>query len=425
MHYLQKINFYTARLYKWAVFLCGLCLIQLSGCGKQFVKTTPLEKPAGEPLIRVALSENISAEKLFFSEPHSLASEEATYILDETLGEFSISVRNGAIVLKSPKRYFNFAHTKKLVFQPNSKTGFRWNGNDYTGRLTFIRDNEKWMAVNELPLSEYVKGVVPYEIPSKTPDYYQAVIAQAIAARTYAMYHINKPASKYFDVYADTRDQVYSGMRSSFENANKAVDESHGEILVTTDDNLIETQYHSTCGGMLEPRDEYITDDSLRTKLIDFSDESFNCSASPLYRWVETIEANDILKNLYKAAKISQKDLNDYMENGYQMELDIKNRLHSGRVEKVEIKINDKKIQLSEWEIRRVLTSPQRDILPSTFFFLKKSGNTPNKFYLIGAGYGHGRGLCQWGAIGQSLKGKDYREILQSYYPALKLKKVY
>jgi stage II sporulation protein D len=64
-------------------------------------------------------------------------------------------------------------------------------------------------------------------------------------------------------------------------------------------------------------------------------------------------------------------------------------------------------------------------MLPSTLFLFKSSPKKPSIVHLIGGGFGHGRGMCQWGAIGMALKNKTYKDILNFYYPNLKISKLY
>ncbi|MCB0295833.1 MAG: amidase, partial [Calditrichaeota bacterium] len=74
--------------------------------------------------------------------------------------------------------------------------------------------------------------------------------------------------------------------------------------------------------------------------------------------------------------------------------------------------------------IRQILADESGKPLPSNFFFLNKSPANPEKFYIFGAGAGHGSGMCQWGAIGMSMKGYKYNNILGLYYPQLATQKM-
>ena len=108
--------------------------------------------------------------------------------------------------------------------------------------------NSGMTLVNKLPLEEYLKGVVPAEMPSKWNA--EALKAQAIAARSYAVATRNagKHASKGFDLVDTTADQVYGGASAEKATTNKAVDDTKGIVLVQ-DKRVLPTYYHASSGG--------------------------------------------------------------------------------------------------------------------------------------------------------------------------------
>ncbi|GAB4363247.1 MAG: hypothetical protein Kow0042_00900 [Calditrichia bacterium] len=408
-----------------AFYLLGILILGF-GCARQ------IRKPAEEvpvhpvPEIRVALSDNLDSATLLFKTPYRCKSEEAEYIIDESLGEFTVKFSGGRLVFDSPHRRLIFKDLHRIEFIPEEDGRFIWNSNTYRGQLTFVIDGGKAVAVNTLPLTQYLKGVVPFEIPSETRDYYPAVMAQAVASRTYASYRIQYPASPLFDVYSDTRDQVYKGISENSPLGEQAVEETRGLVLVNDFQELVETQYHSTCGGHVQVRGDYFPDRELpEASLADSTETGFNCSGSPLYRWYQSIDARSILGNLLQLNKISKPQYDEFITNGFDLEIEVKDRLVSGRVGSLSLQINQLKAELNEWEIRQALGSQDWPVLPSNLFFLKSSRSQTGKIYIIGAGFGHGRGMCQWGAIGLALKGKSFQEILRFYYPALSLSKKY
>jgi stage II sporulation protein D len=351
-------------------------------------------------------------------------SEEAVYLLDETVGEFIVNYTHNTISFRSDRRFFSYQDINKIEFFPINNSSFLWQNVPYHGKLTFLKDEKKIHVINSLPMTQYLKGVVPFEIPTYTEDYYQAIMTQTIAARTYAIYHLQHPASPYFDVYADTRDQVYMGLKRTTPLANKSIEESQGFVLHNKADDPDETPYHSTCGGTLELK-LMVENNPSQGFYKDFYQEDFNCITSPLYRWVEKITTRDILKNLKKMNIITIQQEHQWKEIGFQVLVKVLTRSNAGRIDKLAIIIGNKEIILSGWEIRRAFRKSDRGLLPSNLFFLKSSPQEKNTLYLVGAGFGHGRGMCQWGAIGLALKGKNFEEILGFYYPDLKLKKIY
>ncbi len=412
------------QIIRWTVFSIVWSVFLFSGCARQqlIIKTPEIKRKV--PLIRVALDDNLTQGSLAFKNKYILKCEEADYILDEMVGEFLVNFSGHTLSFKSSQRYFSFSNFDKIEFTPLSNSVFTWNDIPFHGTLIFVKDENQIYVINSLSLPEYLKGVVPYEIPCSSEEYYQAIVSQAIAARTYATYHLSHPSSQHFDVYADTRDQIYSGMKNQAPLANKAIAESAGIILQNKKGQPLEAQYHSTCGGILDLK--LNIEGNLSTSYLeDLYDDQFNCMTSPLYRWVEKISTKEILKNLVTLGKISKNQANSWRERGFNVQIHIQSRSKSGRVEKILMKINDESIFLYQWEIRHAFRTKTGKPLPSTLFFLKKSLHYPDTLYLIGAGFGHGKGMCQWGAIGLALKQKSAKEILQFYYPGNELKKVY
>ncbi len=407
-----------------AVFFILATLFLLAGCGRQYRGPQEGRGEGKAPLVRVALEDNLSSGKLSFSGEYTLKSEEADYILDASLGNFVVRKVRGQLIIQSPKRQFVYTTYNPVTLYPGKDAKFMWNGIPYQGEISFVRNGSAIAVVNILPMPQYLSGVVPYEIPSNNPDYYAAVEAQAIIARTYTVYHLAHPASTDFDLYADVRHQVYMGMKKDAPLADKAVHLTAGEILKSAGNEIVETQYHSTCGDAIEKRSDYFTGDS-GGFLPDQTDGSFNCEVSPFYRWVKETDTRIILNNLVSTGKLTEDRANRYKEDGFDMILKVQSRLKSGRIERLNIQVGDTVVIINEWEIRRILAAEGDSMLPSTEFFLKKLPDDSTGFYIIGAGYGHGRGMCQWGAIGMALKRKSVDDILKFYYPGLHVRKIF
>jgi SpoIID/LytB domain protein len=398
-----------------------ISLFLLNGCAKKLVPPAELVSPK-VPLVRVALEESLGKGTLAFHGQYQLKSEEAQYILDDSLSPFQVNFDGRVLSFQSAKRYFTYKSFDQLELIPIDNSHFLWNDIPYPGKITFSKNNNTVILVNTLTLTDYLNGVIPHEIPTHNDEYYAAVAAQTIAARTYALYQIKHPSMKFYDIFDDTRDQVYKGKVRESDLAKRTIRDTYGMVLTDSNGQLAETQYHSTCGGLLN---ESSSISPVSEPVEDIWDNNFNCATSPLYRWVDKITTAEILQNLVKYKKISREEYQRLIDEGFQLEVDIKSRQESGRIEKIEISIDGKKISIKEWESRYILASKDNNLLPSTLFFLKKSPSSPELIYLVGAGYGHGKGMCQWGAIGQALNGRSYQDILKFYYPTLSLKKAY
>jgi stage II sporulation protein D len=410
---------------KWAILFLAFLSLSTTNCTHQ-IRKYPLYPEKKIPQIRVALDDNLESATLAFQNEYRLLEEEATYILNESLGTFSLEYSNNKLVMRSSKRQFEFKEFKTIEFLPVQSGSFIWNKKPYLGKISFAKIQNKIVVINILPVPDYLGGVVQYEIPTGTEEYYPAIKAQTVAARSYALYHIKYPATNIFDVYNDSRDQVYQGSYKESPLVSKAIEETFGLVLQNYSGEVEETQFHSTCGGTLDLRAEYLASKELYGVFLnDSSDGSYNCLASPLYRWVKKVKTTTILRNINRIGKISAGKVNELLEVGFELGIDIMERNSSGRIEKVMVKIDDLEVLLSSWQVRQVFSPDAREVLPSTLFLFKSSPQEPDAVYLIGGGFGHGKGMCQWGAIGMALKNRSFQEILAFYYPGLKMNKIY
>jgi stage II sporulation protein D len=377
----------------------------------------PEETVSAVPTVRVALTEKLNQGTLSFNGTYLLRSEEATYVLNRSVGTFQVKVLGDKLVLSSRHRYFEFPKFQTVKLIPKENAYFVWNDLPYDGNILFTQTDRGVAVVNELPMPEYLKGVVPNEIPSHTRDFLAAVEAQTVAARSYAMYYLTHPESPAYHLFADVRHQVYLGRKNQSDLVTRAIASTAGLVLVDAQGNPVRSEFHSTCGGYLENGDNH--------RQADGEQGTFYCAASPFYRWMRTISDRDILRNLQRLGRIQSNIFRRWMENGFEMTVQVQHRTASGRVDRLQISVNGKKFLIKDWEIRRVLTTTPDRPLPGNLFFLKKSRAHADRMYVIGAGYGHGRGMCQWGAVGQALQGRSFRDILKFYYPDYQLKQLY
>ena len=224
-----------------------------------------------------------------------------------------------------------------------------------------------------------------------------------------------------FDIYPDTRDQVYGGVDGETEYTNKIVDETKGQLLVY-ENQPATIFYHSTCGGHTEDVANVFSNKNIfYLSGVEDGDEPY-CIISPRYQWTEKYSELTFIDRLYKAKLIASKE--------YEIEdLDVISRFDSGRVNELEITLNDsdhnqKTILIKGNQIRSIIRSSEsKSILNSTLFNINITDQ--KNIVINGKGYGHGVGLCQWGSIGQSKKGIDYQEILNHYFPGTYIQSKY
>ncbi len=268
------------------------------------------------------------------------------------------------------------------------------NGLAVSGRVIVKRQNNKLMAVNELPLEDYLKGVVPAEMSASWSI--EALKAQAIASRTYALYKMRQSGKKEFDVAATTSDQVYKGRAGADGPAAKAVDETRDQVLVYRDEPIL-AAFFSTAAG---PTEDAMNVWSVDLPYLKGVECPFDVN-SPKYQW-----RTDVWLPL-----LEQRLREEGFPVGVVAGITPATYSKAGRVTQVRILHSDGELYVKGEDLRRVLGYT---VLASTQFDLDVNGF---QLQFAGRGAGHGVGLCQWGAKELADKGYGAEAILRYYYP--------
>ncbi len=150
------------------------------------------------------------------------------------------------IAIKSAGHYYSLG-TDSVVLRPDTEGFVSTKGKWYRGKLMIKIMNGRLLVINDIDLESYIKGVVPSEMPAAWE--YEALKAQAIAARSFALANLGKQAKHGYDLKDNTEDQAYGGASSETNRTNKAVDETHGLVL-TYDMKIISAYYSASAGGM-------------------------------------------------------------------------------------------------------------------------------------------------------------------------------
>ena len=293
-------------------------------------------------------------------------------------------------------------------------------GKRYRGELHFHPGDRGPIVVNRLPLESYLRGVVPLEIGTGRGTDTAAVQAQAVAARSYAIMRLATP-SRPWDVFATVDDQVYGGVEAERDWSDYGVSSTQGLVL-SYDGNVVSAPYHSTCGGRTAETTE-VWNGPGQPYLQSVSDaiggsSGHYCEISPRFRWTESWTRSalgtTVGRYLGRYATVPSRGI------GTIRSLEIEDHTPTGRVGTLAIDTSTGRYRLVRNEIRFVLRSAGGAILNSTYFSLETdrgSDGALRELTASGGGYGHGIGMCQWGAIGRARAGQDFREILRTYYP--------
>lgn len=265
------------------------------------------------------------------------------------------------------------------------------NGTRVKGDLVVVFGKNQLAAVNVLSLEDYLVGVIGSEMPKSFP--LEALKAQAVAARTYAL---NKKLEQYSQPYhlgSSVISQVYKGLDAHDPRTLEAVEATRGQVM-TWQLQPIEAYFHASCGGRTESGLDALGRDLPYLQPVDCP-----CSRLPTSHWTLKLKPQD-LKSLGASAS---------------GQLKIQGRSPTGRARKVEV--GPRTVDAVTFRERIGYMK-----LKSLHFDVEKHRDG---WTLEGHGFGHGAGLCQWGARVYAEKGWDYRKILNHYYPGVELQTLY
>ena len=308
-----------------------------------------------------------------------------------------------------------------LMARPMNGALLSVGGAPYRGDLALYAGDTGILVVNVVKIDDYLRGVVPLEIGTRSDADSAAVQAQAITARSYAYIRLTTDPSKVYDVTGGVLDQVYGGVAAETPVASEAV-ESTRTLVLRYAGRVVNAPYHSTCGGSTATASEIwrSNDEPYLQRVSDRipGSDRYYCDLSPRFRWTKTIEAPVLNAALaqYLANYTSVPGRNP----GVAREVTVGSRTPTGRIGTITITTDRGNFVVRGNDTRFVLRPPGGELLNSTYFSVETtlaSNGTLARLTLRGMGYGHGVGMCQWGAIGRARAGQDYRAILRTYYP--------
>ncbi|RPI74062.1 MAG: SpoIID/LytB domain-containing protein [Ignavibacteriales bacterium] len=402
------------------IFSSLIVFVFLSGCSgsERFTKDEDNGITATE--VRLLIDESLNEKKLNLSVDCSLLSEEKKIKIIPAGENLTFSISGNGLSLKINNDSYKAEYFQLAPVNSNSLLSF--SGKSLRGRLKIMNNSNSIMLINSVDLESYLKGVIPREMPlGNGNENYEALKAFAICARTYTMQQMD--SKKYFDLYIDVRDQVFGGVEVESPISNKAVDETKGLIL-TFEGKPAKVFYSSTCAGKTEDAKNIFDIEVPYLKTIEDGNEPY-CKISHAFNWQEVYSPELFVERI-----LNNTDQYLLDSQGYVLEdVKILSRFKSGRVNELSIVLTDtvngekKYITLIGNNIRWIIKRADgNSILRSILFDVELDEN--KNVIITGKGYGHGVGLCQYGAIGQSREGKSYNEILSHYFPGTRVERL-
>jgi len=273
----------------------------------------------------------------------------------------------------------------------------------YPGRLEVQKDGKKIILVNVVGMEEYVAGVVSSEVPADWG--LEAKKAQAIAARTYAVMQMATHEGGWH-LEASVLDQAYSG-KPVDAGSRAAVTATHGKVL-GANGGLVSVYYSSTCAGRTEEPEAVWPD---RPTNGTSTAECGFCDNSPNHDWSYNLSTARLLE-LLRA---------DGHRAGAIETLQVRRSSRSGRVSSVDLVTDKGTVTWRGNDFRRHVGWGK---VKSTRFEVSFD-EAGGQFALRGTGFGHGVGLCQYGAQGMDQAGHDHVQILGRYFPAATIEELW
>ena len=296
-----------------------------------------------------------------------------------------------------------------------------------------------YTLVNQVPIETYLRGVVPHEIGPGAP--YEAVEAQTILARSYALRNLRRFQADNYELCADTHCQVYKGLTGTVASADQAIAATKSLVL-TYNNELVDALYSATTGGVTAPFSD-VWNGSERPYLKAVVDspnpiwdlskkplaneqnfrefiglkDGFNESGRDVFRWRRENSLEQIKADLQRYLKKAKHPLAEFTKIE---QMQVVERSPAGRVLKLTVKTDKGTVELQKNEARSAFGPPR-----STLFYIEPlygANKTLTGYAFVGGGFGHGVGLSQYGSYNLAKLGWTSERILSFYYPGTEIK---
>jgi stage II sporulation protein D len=393
--------------------------------------------------VRIALSTSDESAKVSGSGAWRIYSRNSSnLVVKGSAGEsMKIEPRSGEMVVVRSDGSVTSRKGGPLLVRATTPGSFvMYEGKRYRGELVVTPNEGGLLVVNRLGVESYLRGVVPLEIGDRKPGEEAAVEAQAVAARSYTYIHMSEAGNRAFDMYGSIQDQAYGGVDAEKAMTDAAVSSTR-DMVVKYAGRVINTPYSSTCGGRTAAVSEVWWRQPDQPYLQPVSDQipgtdKFYCDASGRFRWTSTFDQDQLRASLEKylgsvtpasEPPVTPSASAPRMSLGRITGFNVEGRTASDRVRAVSIQTERGNYVVRGNDVRFILRTPGGSLLNSTYFTAETTSDGSGgiaSLVLRGGGYGHGIGMCQFGAIGRARAGQDYKTILTTYYPGTTVSRV-
>jgi len=356
----------------------------------------PPSAGAAEPVVRVEIIPDTPAARVTVLGPCRVIDLADRHVVNTVAGLRWQEIRPRAEGIQVGR---SVVRSRRVQIAPAGDLLLMVNGVRCRGALNIVRlDDDRLQLISEMPLEEYLKGVVPTEIDHRWPI--ETLKAQAIVARTFTRRQAADRAGHDFDV-TKVWPQLYGGLPAERSRAAQAVEATRGMVLIF-EGHLLPAYYHTVCGGHTEDAGRVwpaIQQAPLRGVPCHY------CQRAPHGHWRFEMSEEEVGQRLQRLG----------LGGRPVMGLTVVARDASGRVTTVAVESTQGTSRVSSVQLRAVL-GPNR--LRSTNFVI---AHPDSRWVFQGSGWGHGVGLCQWGAARLGQQRQTAAQILAYYYPGAEL----
>jgi stage II sporulation protein D len=314
----------------------------------------------------------------------------------------------------------------ELVLQPAGVGMLLVDGAAYRGHYRLVPAGpDRFDVVNHVDLDEYLYSVISRELYRNWHE--EAYRAQAIAARTYALFEKNvRRGTRYWDVWPDERSQVYGGLAAETARSREAVDATRGIVLAYGPEGearIFKTYYSSCCGGVTQNVEDVFGGPPIPPLSAQFVGPV--CSASRTFNWGPVVISKAELARRFEAFGARRNSPEQHIRAV--RSITISQRNAHGRPTRFEVV--DGNGQKYSWPAEQLRWAVNTDAAPGTTLYSSFVENIINESdrvrFVGGHGHGHGVGMCQWCLQARALAGIKHEDMLLYAYPGAKLLPAY
>lgn len=335
--------------------------------------------PANATELRVAIKKGVNQVKIGSSTPAIVKDGAGRQVGElKAMDSFAVNPSGSGVKVQGwQSSYFTIEPSGDGVVW----IGDRW----YRGRTRLIRQGNGITALNVVDLEQYLYSVVGAEAIPTWP--LEALKAQAVAARTYALHKTATASNQYYDLDTTTKTQVYKGLETEFLSTHEAVNATLGQVM-TYQGKTILAVFHSSSGGHTENVEDVWTSPLPYLRGVVDYDQS-----APVFQWTKSFTGSQLGSLVGGVGRVRS--------------LIPERTTPHGRVVSLKIVGDRGSKRISGTQFRQALD------LRSTLFTISPVGGS---FQINGRGFGHGIGLSQWGTYYLAEQGTSYDQILSHYY---------